>query len=77
VVESAEPADAQPIPHAATARGRSSAFESLSVTNFRYLLGGTATSSFATWMEQIGQGWLVAQLTDSAFQLGLVQFPWH
>ncbi len=26
------------------------------------------------WMEQIGQGWLVAQLTNSAFQLGLVQF---
>ncbi len=52
----------------------SRAFESLALPNFRYLLGGTAASSFAFWMEQIGQGWLVAQLTDSPFQLGLVQF---
>jgi len=50
------------------------AFSSLSVVNFRFLLGGTVGSSFAMWMEQIGQGWLVAQLTNSAFQLGLVQF---
>ena len=50
------------------------AFSSLAVINFRYLLGGTVASSFAMWMEQIGQGWLVAQLTNSPFQLGLVQF---
>jgi MFS family permease len=50
------------------------AFSSLSIVNFRFLLGGTAASSFAMWMETIGQGWLVAQLTNSAFQLGLVQF---
>jgi len=74
VVESAEPADAKAIPPAVTARAGTRAFESLAITNFRYLLGGTAASSFAMWMEQIGQGWLVAQLTDSPFQLGLVQF---
>lgn len=50
------------------------AFSSLAVVNFRFLLGGTVGSSFAMWMEQIGQGWLVAQLTNSPFQLGLVQF---
>jgi MFS family permease len=50
------------------------AFSSLSVLNFRFLLGGTVAASFAMWMDQIGQGWLVAQLTNSAFQLGLVQF---
>ena len=50
------------------------AFSSLTVVNFRYLLGGTLLSSFASWMEQIGQGWLVQQLTNSPFQLGLVQF---
>ncbi len=49
-------------------------FSSLAVTNFRFLLGGTLMSSFAMWMESIGQGWLVQQLTDSPFQLGLVQF---
>ncbi len=53
---------------------RASAFSSLSVLNFRFLLGGTLASSFAMWMDQIGQGWLVAQLTNSPFQLGLVQF---
>ena len=72
MVESGESADAKAIPPATTARPP--VFESLAITNFRYLLGGTAASSFAMWMEQIGQGWLVAQLTDSPFQLGLVQF---
>jgi len=52
----------------------SEAFSSLRITNFRYLLGGTLAASFAMWMEQIGLGWLVAQLTNSPFQLGLVQF---
>ena len=50
------------------------AFSSLRITNFRYLLSGTLAASFAMWMEQIGLGWLVAQLTNSPFQLGLVQF---
>ena len=64
-------------PAPATARVtalRSQAFSSLSVPNFRYLLSGTLASSLSSWMEQIGQGWLVAQLTNSPLQLGLVQF---
>lgn len=72
--ESGEP-DAetgQPDDAAGPRAGR--AFRALSVVNFRFLLGGTAAASFAMWMEQIGQGWLVAQLTNSPFQLGLVQF---
>ena len=74
MVESAESAGDLATPRTTGAGTRPSAFESLRVTNFRYLLGGTAASSFAMWMEQIGQGWLVAQLTNSPFQLGLVQF---
>lgn len=50
------------------------AFSSLGNVNFRYLISGTVAVSFAMWMEQIGQGWLVADLTGSPFQLGLVQF---
>ena len=72
--ESGEP-DAetgQPDDTAGPRAGR--AFRALSIVNFRFLLGGTAAASFAMWMEQIGQGWLVAQLTNSPFQLGLVQF---
>jgi MFS family permease len=72
--ESGEP-DAETGQPADTAgRGARRAFSSLAVVNFRFLLGGTAAASFAMWMEQIGQGWLVAQLTNSPFQLGLVQF---
>jgi MFS family permease len=66
-------AAAGPAPTAALSRV-AQAFSSLSVVNFRFLLGGTVAASFAMWMDQIGQGWLVAQLTNSAFQLGLVQF---
>ena len=62
-------------PEPVTAGSRlAQAFTSLSVVNFRFLLGGTVAASFAMWMDQIGQGWLVAQLTNSPFQLGLVQF---
>ena len=49
-------------------------FASLASRNFQFLLSGTLASSFAMWMEQIGQGWLVQQLTNSPFQLGLIQF---
>jgi MFS family permease len=30
-------------------------------------------SSMATWMDQVARGWLIYELTDSAFQLGLVR----
>ncbi|MCL6646505.1 MAG: MFS transporter, partial [Dehalococcoidia bacterium] len=55
-------------------RSGRSAFSSLANPNFRLLFSGTVASSFAMWMEQIGQGWLVHQVTGSPFQLGLVQF---
>ena len=50
------------------------AFSCLRIADYRYLLSGTLAASFAMWMEQIGLGWLVAQLTNSPFQLGLVWF---
>ena len=49
-------------------------FDTLRIGNFRLLLTGTLASGFANWMESIGQGWLVHDLTGSPFQLGLVQF---
>jgi MFS family permease len=74
MAESTESADAGAVPRPAAPRALSRGFESLSIPNFRFLVTGTAASSFASWMEQIGQGWLVAQLTNSAFQLGLIYF---
>lgn len=49
-------------------------FDTLRIPNFRLLLTGTLASGFGNWMESIGQGWLVHDLTGSPFQLGLVQF---
>ncbi len=74
MAESAESAGAGAVERPAVPRGLARGFESLSIPNFRLLITGTAASSFASWMEQIGQGWLVAQLTNSAFQLGLIYF---
>jgi len=53
---------------------RAPAFSSLSLGQFRFLLAGTSASQLGGWMEEVARGWLVFQLTDSAFQLGLVAF---
>ena len=46
----------------------------LAVPDFRALWLGSLVSNVGTWMQQIGSGWLVLQLTDSPFWLGLVSF---
>jgi MFS family permease len=53
---------------------RAPAFSSLALGQFRFLLAGTSASQLGGWMEEVARGWLVFQLTDSAFQLGLVAF---
>lgn len=40
--------------------------------NYRLYFGGQLISLIGTWMQNIGQGWLVLQLTHSAFYLGVV-----
>ena len=40
---------------------------------FRLLWYGQIFSAMATWMDQVARGWLIYELTDSAFQLGLVR----
>jgi MFS family permease len=47
-------------------------FAALRHRNFRLFLTGQFISLCGTWMQTIGQGWLVLQLTDSAFAVGLV-----
>ncbi len=44
----------------------------LSHRNFRLFWAGQCISLTGTWMQSIGQAWLVLQLTNSAFKLGLV-----
>lgn len=42
--------------------------------DFRYLQGGQFATHFGSWVQITGKGWLVYELTDSAFQLSLVAF---
>jgi MFS family permease len=49
-----------------------SVFVALRHRNFRLFLTGQFISLCGTWMQTIAQGWLVLQLTDSAFAVGLV-----
>jgi MFS family permease len=38
------------------------------------LLAGTSLAQVGGWMEEVARGWLVHELTGSAFQLGLIGF---
>jgi MFS family permease len=40
---------------------------------FRLLWYGQVFSSMATWMDTVARGWLIYELTNSSFQLGLVR----
>jgi len=49
-----------------------SPFRALRHRNFRLFFFGQGTSLVGTWMQNIAQGWLVLQLTNSALWVGLV-----
>lgn len=49
-------------------------FSSLKVRNFRIYWFGMFVSLIGTWIQATAQSWLVFQLTDSAFLLGLTGF---
>ena len=49
-----------------------STFPSLRHRNFRLFLSGQFISQCGTWMQTVARGWLVLQLTNSAFAVGLV-----
>ena len=42
--------------------------------NYRLFFGGQLVSVIGTWMQQVAMGWLVYQLSNSAFTLGVVRF---
>lgn len=60
-------------PGPSTAR-RSGMFRALSHRNFRLFWTGAFLSNVGTWMQAVAQGWLVLQLTNSPFWLGLDAF---
>src|SRR5262245_48990448 len=49
-------------------------FDALSVRDYRLLFQGNAVTSIGFWMQQVALGWLVLDLTDSPFYLGLASF---
>ena len=56
-------------------RGRlARTFSALHYREFRLLWLGAFTSTTGTWMQTVAQGWLVLQMTDSAFLLGVDGF---
>jgi MFS family permease len=58
-----------------TARGKiGRTFSALHYRDFRLLWFGAFTSTTGTWMQTVAQGWLVLQMTDSAFLLGVDGF---
>ncbi len=49
-----------------------SLFRSLRHRNFRLFFAGQLVSLIGTWMQNVGQAWLVLELTHSSFKLGVV-----
>ena len=49
-------------------------FRALRHRNFRLFWSGQLISVIGTWMQSVGQGWLMHRLTDSAWMLGVLAF---
>src|SRR5436305_5916246 len=47
-------------------------FGALAHRNFRLFFFGQGISLIGTWMQNVAQGWLVLELTNSPFYVGLV-----
>ncbi len=56
------------------ARRGGSMLRALSHRNFRLFWGGAFLSNVGTWMQAVAQGWLVLQLSNSPFWLGVDGF---
>lgn len=53
---------------------RNRVFKAFQYRDFRLLWFGACTSSIGTWMQEVAQAWLVLDLTNSPFLLGLDAF---
>ncbi|HXN24109.1 MAG TPA: MFS transporter [Candidatus Dormibacteraeota bacterium] len=49
-------------------------FRALRHSEFRFFWSGNFVSNIGSWMQNVAQGWLILQLTDSPFWLALVGF---
>src|SRR5690348_11949843 len=62
----------QPGPDQPTAKGLGRVFSSLRQPDFRLYWSGQVISLTGSSMQSLGQTWLVLELTNNAWQLGLV-----
>ena len=60
------------VPGSLVSGRRGQVFSSLGHRDFRFLITGTFLTQVGQWTQQIGQGWLVFQITGSTLQLGIV-----
>jgi MFS family permease len=67
-----EPSSVSPGSEEQQSHGLLRAFLALHHRNFRLFFFGQLISLIGTWMQSIGQAWLVLELTHSAFLLGVV-----
>jgi len=58
--------------HAGWINGLLSAFPALQNRNYQLYFSGQLISLIGTWLQIVAQGWLVLQLTNSAFLIGLI-----
>ena len=58
----------------ATLASSGRAFAAFHYRDFRVLWFGAFTSTVGNWMQQVAQSWLVFELTNSSFYLGLDYF---
>jgi MFS family permease len=70
------PADTVPLSWRVVSGGISwrKTFAAFRHRNYRLFFGGQLVSVIGTWMQQVAVGWLVYQLSNSAFTLGAVRF---
>ncbi|CAA9214366.1 MAG: hypothetical protein AVDCRST_MAG77-116, partial [uncultured Chloroflexi bacterium] len=62
------------VPRMGMAGNLGQTFEALKVRDYRLLFQGNAVTSIGYWMQQAALGWLVLDLTNSPFYLGLASF---
>ncbi len=69
--ETATPTNPKPQGHRGISAQLLSAFPAFESQNFRRYFPGQVISMIGTWIQMVAQGWLVLEITGSAFDVGL------
>lgn len=57
-----------------TIEANTTRFAALGYRNFRFIWWGSVISNIGTWMQNVANNWLILQLTNSPFWLGMLGF---